>query len=105
MDERLNFPLFVEKGKPLLDDDEDLKVNVNISYVVRRIMGALVQEKLDQRENLFHSRCKIQHKVYSFIIDSGSCSNVVSSYLVEHIQIPTIRHSNPYKLQWLINQQ
>ena len=101
LDERVNFACFLEKGRPLLDSDEELKVNTNLSCVVRRIMGALAKEELDQRENLFHARCKIQDKVCSLIIDSGSCTNVVSSSLVERMQIPTRKHSNPYKLQWL----
>ena len=64
-------------------------------------MGALEKEELDQRENLFHARCKIQNKVCSLIIDSGSCTNVVSSSMVESMKIHTSKHPNPYKVQWL----
>ena len=93
----MNFACFLENGRPLLDSDEELKVNTNLSCVVRRIMGALAKEELDQRENLFHARDKVCY----LIIDSGSCTNVVSSSLVERMQIPKRKHSNPYKLQWL----
>ena len=44
LDERVNFACFLEKGKPLLDDDDDLEVNTNLSCVVRRIIGALAKE-------------------------------------------------------------
>uniref|UniRef100_A0A3Q7G8L3 Reverse transcriptase domain-containing protein n=1 Tax=Solanum lycopersicum TaxID=4081 RepID=A0A3Q7G8L3_SOLLC len=91
----------MEKEKSLINNDEDLNMNANISCVVRRIVGALEKEELDQRENLFHARCKIQNKVCSLIIDSGSCTNVVSSSLVERMKIPIIKHLNTYKLQWL----
>ncbi|XP_049349487.1 uncharacterized protein LOC125814081 [Solanum verrucosum] len=101
LDERVNFACFMKKGKSLLDDDEDLIMNVNLSCVVRRIMGALAKEELDQRENLFHARCKIQDKVCSLIIDSGSCTNMVSSSLVERMKVQTSKHPNPDKLQWL----
>ena len=37
----------------------------------------------------------------SLIIDSGSCTNVVSSLLVEKMNLHTLKHPNPYKLQWL----
>ena len=40
-------------------------------------------------------------KVCSIIIDSGSYVNVVSSLLVEKLQLRTLQHPNPYKLQWL----
>ncbi|KAH0667840.1 hypothetical protein KY285_029046 [Solanum tuberosum] len=59
LDKRVIFSCFMEKGKSLLDNDEDLNMNVNLSCVVRRVMGALAKEELDQRENLFHARCKI----------------------------------------------
>ena len=35
------------------------------------------------------------------IIDGGSCTNVVSTTLVEKLGMPTSKHPQPYKLQWL----
>ena len=35
------------------------------------------------------------------IIDGGSCANVASALLVEKLQLPTLKHPKPYKLQWL----
>ena len=35
------------------------------------------------------------------IIDGGSCTNVASVLLVEKLQLPTLKHPRPYKLQWL----
>ncbi|XP_059283563.1 uncharacterized protein LOC132037119 [Lycium ferocissimum] len=35
------------------------------------------------------------------IINSGSCANVASTTLVDFLKLPTNRHKNPYKLQWL----
>ncbi|MCR2848146.1 retropepsin-like aspartic protease, partial [Heyndrickxia coagulans] len=54
-----------------------------------------------QRENIFHTRCHVQNKVCSLIIDGGSCTNVASALLVEKLQLPTQKHPRPYKLQWL----
>lgn len=73
-------------------------LNKNLLGVGKKIIGALSKEKLDQRENLFHARCKIQEKVFYLIIDSGRCINMVSNSLVEHIKIPTRKNSNPNKL-------
>ena len=35
-----------------------------------------------QHGNMFHTRCHVNNKVCSLIIDGGSCVNVVSSLLV-----------------------
>ena len=43
----------MEKEKSLIDDDEDLNMNANLSCVVRRIVGALAKEELDQRRIYF----------------------------------------------------
>ncbi|GKV35062.1 hypothetical protein SLEP1_g43380 [Rubroshorea leprosula] len=39
--------------------------------------------------------------VCNVIIDSESCKNVVSNYMVEKLGLPVKDHSHPYKLQWL----
>ena len=54
-----------------------------------------------QRENIFHTRCKVKDKVCSMIIDGGSCTNVASATMVEKLGLPTMKHPEPYKLQWL----
>lgn len=71
MEENVNFGGLLSRGEPLVLEEEHLEENVNLSCVVRRIMGALSKEELDQRENLFHTRCRIMDKVCSLIIDSG----------------------------------
>lgn len=94
LDERLNFSCFMEQEKSLIDDNEDLNMNVNLSCVLRRIIVALAKEELDRRENLFHARWKVHDKVCSLIIDSVSYTNVVSSSLVDHIKIQTNKHQS-----------
>jgi len=53
-----------------------------------------------QRENIFHTRCLINDKVCSIIIDSGSCTNVASITLIRKLRLNTIKHERPYQLQW-----
>ena len=48
-----------------------------------------------QRENIFHTRCYVQSKVCGLIIDSGSCVNVCK------LNLCTVKHAKPYRLQWL----
>ncbi|XP_074315398.1 uncharacterized protein LOC141651593 [Silene latifolia] len=56
---------------------------------------------MDQRQQLFRSRCTIGGKVCNLIIDGGSCTNVASSVLVEKLSLTTQNHPCPYKLRWL----
>ncbi|XP_059289010.1 uncharacterized protein LOC132042506 [Lycium ferocissimum] len=94
-----------ERSKCEGDSDEEVEIRyeeaLNHAIVARRAMGALDREESDQRENLFHARCKIVDKVCSLIIDGGSFTNVVSQFLVESMKFSTRKHTNPYKLQWL----
>ena len=59
-----------------------------------------VQAKGDnevQQESIFHTRCHVQNKVCSVIIDGGSCTNVVGTTLVEKLGMLTSKHPRPYK--------
>ncbi|XP_056854324.1 uncharacterized protein LOC130503779 [Raphanus sativus] len=58
-------------------------------------------EELEQRENLFYTRCTVQGKVCSLIIDGGSCVNVASETMVKKLSLKTQKHPRPYRLQWL----
>jgi len=66
-------------------------------------MFGTIPKSLDDtiRENIFHTRCLINTKLCSLIIDEGSCTNVASTRVVEKLALPTISHTKPYKLQWL----
>ena len=57
--------------------------------------------ELEQRENLFYTRCMVQGKVCSLIIDGGSCVNVASETMVKKLGLKTQKHPKPYRLQWL----
>ena len=80
-------------------------VNYNITLLLLSIILTLsAQTKEDdevQRDNIFHTRCLINDEVCSMIIDGGSCTNVASTILVEKLNLTTLKHPKPYKLQWL----
>ncbi|XP_051120410.1 uncharacterized protein LOC127244115 [Andrographis paniculata] len=78
--------------------DEDL-----LSLVVMRALTSLPREDKDagQRENLFHCHCKVAGHTISMILDSGSCTNVISSYVVEKLSLNTTPHPKPYNLHWM----
>jgi uncharacterized membrane protein len=52
-------------------------------------------------DNIFQTRCHVQNKVCSFIIDSGNYANVASTTLVSKLNLCIIKHHKPYRLQWL----
>ncbi|XP_035548680.1 uncharacterized protein LOC118349195, partial [Juglans regia] len=85
------------------DDDGVVYPVTGESLVARRALNAhiKVDDAEQQRENIFHTRCHVNNKVCSMIIDGGSCTNVASTTLVEKLNLPTLKHSRPYKLQWL----
>ncbi|RDY08910.1 hypothetical protein CR513_06804, partial [Mucuna pruriens] len=93
---------------PPLEDFSDVEVAEPINGVVLDTRLALsIQPKEDddveQREHNFPPRCHINDKVCSMIIDSGSCTNVTSTIIVEEIKLQTVKHTRSYKLQWLSN--
>ncbi|KAJ9541184.1 hypothetical protein OSB04_027690 [Centaurea solstitialis] len=99
-DEGKNIPHFTS------DDENELKAvesgDEREALVTMRALNIQVKEEDDQqRHNIFHTRCLIQDKVCMLIIDSGSCTNCASSYLVEKLDLPTVKHPKPYRLQWL----
>jgi hypothetical protein len=76
------------------------------SLLVQRVLSTRVGHKEEikiQRHNLFHMYFIVQGCHVFTIIDSWSCNNLVSSYLVEKLGLTTRQHSYPYKLQWFNN--
>jgi hypothetical protein len=79
-----------EETPELVDASDDDGVEYPVegeSLVARRDLNT--QTKIDdieqQRENIFHTRCYVNNKVCSMIIDGGSCTNVASTTLVEKL--------------------
>jgi len=73
--------------------------------MVRRLLGGQSCDlSQSQRENIFHTRCKILDKTCSLIVDGGSCCNCCSTRLVSKLNLTIITHLKPYKLQWLNEQ-
>ena len=88
---------------PSLEDACDNNVEYLVegeSLMATHAVNAQVKEDdmEQQRENIFHTRCHINNKVCSMIIDGGSYTNVASTTLVEKLNLPTLKHRRPYKL-------
>ena len=85
--------------------ESESKVGRNVvegqCLVVRRYLNCHIEEHElnEQRENIFRTRCHVNNKVCGLIIDGDSVTNVASTTLVEKLNLPTILHPKPYKLQ------
>lgn len=90
---------------PSLEDASDCEYAVDgHALVIMRSLSVQVKEEENdevQRDNIFHTRCHVNDRVCSLIIDGGSCVNVASKLLVDKLGLHTKKHPRPYKLQWL----
>jgi len=86
------------------DEEEEIEVEAMEGdlLMIKRLLGSQIHV-LGQspRDNIFHTRCYINEKLCSLIVDSGSCTNVASSRLVSKLNLETKPHPRLYKLQWL----
>ena len=91
----------VEDEMPVLEDatdDEGAAYPLdNLSLVSRRALTAQIaeDETEQQRENIFHTRCSVNGRSYSMIIDGGSCTNVACTTLVARLRLSCLKHPKP----------
>ena len=58
-------------------------------------------ENSAQRNNLFRTTCKTKDRVCKVIMDNGSMDNLVSTEMVEKLELEMIDHPSPYRVSWL----
>jgi hypothetical protein len=58
-------------------------------------------EDSTQRTRLFRTTCKTKDWVCKVIVDSGSTDNLVSTEMVEKLELEMTDHPSPYKVSWL----
>jgi hypothetical protein len=54
-----------------------------------------------QRNILFQTACKTKDRVCKVIVDSDSTYNLVSTEMVEKLELETIEHLSAYRVSWL----
>jgi hypothetical protein len=71
--------------------------------VMRKVLLMLQKQaaNLVQRNNLFQTTCKTKDMVCKVIVDSGSTENIVSTDMVEKMELETIKHPSPYRVSWI----
>lgn len=70
-------------------------------FVLRVLQPQVVQADCDQRNQNFRSKCRVNNKWCSLIIDSGICTNIACSEMVVKMGLVTTDQPNPYELHWL----
>jgi hypothetical protein len=58
-------------------------------------------ESLVQRTRIFRTACKTKDRVCKVIVDSGSMDNLVSTEMVENMELEMTDHPSPYRVSWL----
>jgi hypothetical protein len=73
------------------------------NLMMRKILLKIEKEMEEpvQRTSLLRTACKMKDRVCKVIIDSGSTDNLVSTEMVEKLELKTIAHPNSYKVSWL----
>jgi hypothetical protein len=73
------------------------------SLMMRKVLLTPEKEVEDsaQRNRLFRTACKTKDRVCKVIVESGSTDNLISTEMVEKLELETIDHPSPYKVSWL----
>nr|KYP31276.1 Transposon Ty3-I Gag-Pol polyprotein [Cajanus cajan] len=88
----------------ILESEEETYPCEGDLLMIRRLLGNQSSD-LDQsqRENLFHTRCKVLENTCSLIVDSGSSCNCCSTRLVDKLALTTLE-SLPQEVQKLLKE-
>jgi len=90
------------EAEPVYDEEECLEGDAGPMLMIwRSCLAPRGVEDDWMRTNIFQSTCTISGKVCWFIVDSGSCENIVSEEVVRKLHMTTESHPRPYKLTWL----
>ena len=64
------------------------------------LMRKIIEDPI-QRRSLFKSVCKVEGKCFKLIVDSGSTDNLVSTKMVDKLNLRKTIHTEPYRFAWL----
>jgi hypothetical protein len=73
------------------------------SLMMRKVLLKLEKEleNPSQRNSLFQTACKTKDRVCKVIVDNGSTDNLVSTEMVEKMELDTVVHPIPYRVSSL----
>ena len=67
------------------EEESEIQCDGDLLVVIRMLGQILKPFDESQRENIFLTRCLINDKLCSLIVDGGSCTNVASTRVVEKL--------------------
>ncbi|GJU98204.1 hypothetical protein Tco_1327475 [Tanacetum coccineum] len=93
--------------EPLVFDDDQyeeeiMSGDVGVNLMVRR--SCLTPKAAGDdwlKHNIFQSTCTILGKVYTFVVNPGSCDNLIAEEADQKLGLKIENRPKPYKLQWL----
>jgi hypothetical protein len=73
-----------------------------ISLTIQKVLLKPEKEEENpaQRNSLFQTARKTKDRVCKVIVDSGSIDNIVSTEMVEKMELEIVVHPSPYKVLW-----
>lgn len=84
------------------DEEEEVYPDTRHLLVICRLcLAPKSTDQFLQRNKLFQSRCTINGNFCTFLIDFGSCGNVIFADAVRRLELKEEPHPSPYKLAWL----
>ena len=86
-------------SSPVEEDEQDVASgDEGCNLMMRR--SCLIPKQEEEaswlRSNIFQSTCTILGKVCKFMIDAGSCDNILSTEAVRKLKLKTKTYPNPY---------
>ena len=84
-----------------LEAPKELEVAMNYPKYGDALLLKRVIEDSVQRRSLFKKIFKAEGKCYKLIIDSGSIDNLVSTEMVDKLNLKRTLHPKPYRVAWL----
>jgi hypothetical protein len=73
------------------------------SFMMRKVLLKPKKEAENptQRNSPFQISCKTKDRVSKVIVDNGSIENLISTEMVENLELETVVHPSPYRFLWL----
>ncbi|GKE11219.1 reverse transcriptase domain-containing protein, partial [Tanacetum coccineum] len=95
-------PIYDTDAEPELDEPGDKLVypDRGEALVIQIVLNVVVSKSVDDnswlRNNIFRTKYTSKGKFFDMIIDGGGCENVISTYMVEKLEIKIKDHPEPY---------
>jgi hypothetical protein len=83
------------------EEENEVQIASGLTLMVMRCLNAGKEEvasELEQRNNIFLTRCSIQGEVFLVMIDGGSMINCASDFLVSKFNLPLMKRPISYML-------